>query len=56
MDTARPPASSEAAEIRDPLESRIRLFCIKSEERVRFAAACDAEVFVLIVSAMRKRK
>jgi hypothetical protein len=53
MDTARPPASSEDDEIREPLERRVRLFCIRSDERVRFAAECEAEVLVLIVSAIK---
>ena len=31
-------ASSAADEIREPLDRRAKLFCIKSDERVRFAA------------------
>jgi hypothetical protein len=47
-DTARPPASSEAEAIFEPLDSRWRLFCKSELLLLKFCEASVAEVFVLI--------
>ena len=49
IETARPPASSEASEIREPLDKRARLFWRSVWLRLRFSEDRLAEVFVLIV-------
>ena len=49
IDTARPPASSEASEILEPLDRRAKLFWSNVWLRFRFNEDKLAEVFVLIV-------
>jgi hypothetical protein len=48
MDTARPPASSEGLVIFEPLERRERLFWSIVLLLLRFAAAREADVLVLM--------
>jgi len=48
IETANPPASSEADAIRLPLERRARLFCKRSLDFWRFREARDDEAFVLM--------
>jgi hypothetical protein len=48
MDTAKPPASSAAVEILDPLERRARLFCRRSLDLCRLSEARVEEELVLM--------
>jgi hypothetical protein len=43
METARPPASSEGVEMREPLERRAKLFCRRSLDLLRLRDAKDAD-------------
>jgi hypothetical protein len=52
MDTARPPASSEASEMREPLERRAKLFCKRELLLLRLSAERDAAVLVLTTILM----
>jgi hypothetical protein len=53
IDTARPPASSEASAMREPLERRAKLFCKRELLLLRLSAERDAAVFVLTTILMR---
>jgi hypothetical protein len=52
IETANPPASSAGLTIRDPLESRVRLFCSIEFDAARLFAAREAAAFELITTDM----